>query len=75
MYSCLRTLRRSLLHTSAFKNHNLASAVLMVKPVDFTYNPETARDNEFMKKKAEGEHKEVMREYEASVKALELHGI
>lgn len=26
----------------------LASAVLMVKPVDFGYNIETARDNEFM---------------------------
>lgn len=55
MHSCFRTLRRSLLHASSFKNsHTLASAVLMVKPVDFTYNPETARDNEFMKKKAEG---------------------
>lgn len=43
-------LRRGLTSVSAFWKSHLASGVLMVRPVDFTYNPETAKDNEFMKK-------------------------
>jgi hypothetical protein len=46
-----RRLFRSLTTTKVdMAPSQLAKAVLMVRPVDFAFNPETAKDNEFMKK-------------------------
>lgn len=36
---------------SYLKYHQTANAVLMILPVDFIYNEQTAKDNEFMNKK------------------------
>lgn len=49
----VRSLTNRLTTVASFGKSHLARAVLMVRPVDFTYNPETAKDNEFMKKGAD----------------------
>lgn len=56
----------------------LTNSVLMVRPNDFGFNPETAADNEFMKAPSTEENEVIkiaLKEFEASVKALETAGI
>jgi len=56
----------------------MASAVLMVKPVDFGYNVETALDNEFMHKINEDAERikiEAIAEFEESVRRLREAGV
>jgi hypothetical protein len=54
--------------------HHSANAVLMVRPVDFEFNEQTAMDNEFMKYK-EGVTELALLEFEKSVEILRSEGI
>jgi len=54
--------------------HHSANAVLMVRPVDFEFNEQTAQDNEFMKYK-EGVTELALVEFEESVEILRSEGI
>jgi len=54
--------------------HHSANAVLMVRPVDFEFNEQTAQDNEFMKYK-EGVTELALMEFEQSVEILRNEGI
>lgn len=47
----------------------------MVRPIDFTYNPETAKDNEFMQQAGKDTTKKALEEFDKSVKALSDLGI
>jgi len=51
-----------------------AHAVLMVRPVDFEFNSQTAQDNEFMKYK-EGVTELALKEFDESVQVLRREGI
>ena len=73
MNLALRSLFRGSASRPGFST--LAKAVLMVRPVDFTYNPETAKDNEFMKKADTSTMKSVIKEYEQSVDCLRKLGV
>lgn len=72
----LKSVCRLLTRRVAFhKSQTLASAVLMVRPVDFTYNPETAQDNEFMQKIGGDATKRALEEFDNSVKVLSGLGV
>jgi hypothetical protein len=72
----IRSIGRLLTRRVAFqKSHSLASAVLMVRPVDFTYNPETAKDNEFMQQAGKDTTKRALEEFDQSVKVLQGLGV
>jgi len=54
--------------------YHSANAVMMVRPVDFEFNAQTALDNEFMKYK-EGVTELALKEFEQSVEVLRREGI
>jgi hypothetical protein len=54
--------------------YHSSNAVLMVRPVDFEFNTQTALDNEFMKYK-EGVTDLALQEFDASVEILRREGI
>jgi hypothetical protein len=65
-----RRLTNRLVSGVRFTKSHLARGVLMVRPVDFTYNPETAKDNEFMKKGTDDTLKRALSEYDKSAQLL-----
>ncbi|KRX03453.1 hypothetical protein PPERSA_02832 [Pseudocohnilembus persalinus] len=58
-------------------NQNTATSILMIKPVDFQYNQETATDNEFMNKTIENTkaNKEALKEFDKAVKIIQNSGV
>jgi hypothetical protein len=54
------------------------SSILMIRPVDFKFNEESAKDNEFMKNAqytTEIVHKKALDEFDTAVQTLKQKGI
>lgn len=57
-------------------NHQLSNTILMVRPVDFSFNEETAKDNEFQHNPSgEDVNKKANNEFENAVSILKKNGI
>ncbi|WP_199611327.1 citrulline utilization hydrolase CtlX [Flocculibacter collagenilyticus] len=65
--------------TSPAHQPQCTNTVLMVRPTDFSFNSETATDNEFQNKPALGQENAItqlaLQEFEGMVKLLRSHGI
>jgi len=57
-------------------NHQISNTILMVRPVDFSFNEETAKDNEFQHNPAEGNvNEKANAEFENAVAILTEKGV
>lgn len=57
-------------------NSQLTNTILMVRPVDFVFNEQTAQDNEFQRKLASGNATQLaLQEFEGAVNQLQNEGV
>jgi hypothetical protein len=57
-------------------SHQISNTILMVRPVDFSFNEETAKDNEFQHNPAEGNvNQKANEEFEKAIKLLTKEGV